>query len=625
MNRLKNSDSPYLLANATNPVAWYPWCEEAFEKAKKENKLIFLSIGYSTCHWCHVMEKESFKNKEIAEILNRYFVSIKVDKEEYPDIDKKYQKIYHIMHNRPGGWPLTVIMTPQGDVFYSAIYIPPHFSQFGSGLKEILLDIVNDWQIEPSKILKIAQNLKRYLVSKPSKKVEISKDVENDIKSFVKNLDFKYGGIKGTPKFPMESMLNLLIDVYQLSEDEEILEFLNVTFLNMAKGGIFDQVEGGFFRYSTDSKWEIPHFEKMLYNNANLPFEFLRMYEVTQNLFYKDVAFRSLDEMLKKYRDNNFLFFSASDADIDSKEGAYFVYDYEEAIEAFEEFDNKDELLEFFGVKKYGNFNGKNHLTIKSDKFPKNYKKALEKLQEIREKRNFPFIDTKKIVSWNSMIISTLFKAGCFKKEYKQEALKSLNTLLEIMYDDTLYHSYNKDLSKKTPSLLEDYAYLIRALIDAYETTFEKDYLQKAKLFLKEVEKFYKKKWYMNKTFTVEADFSDSAYASSLSVLAADYLRIGTILYDLDLYSKGEEIVKEGSFYIQNYAPYYPSLTKAYLMQKYGVFVVNMPKIECLGFYPYLERKESDEYELCSVRGCFCRGSLKDVKKTIKTIKELNL
>jgi len=312
-NNLKNSDSPYLLQHADNPVDWYPWEEEAFEKAKKENKLIFLSIGYSTCHWCHVMERESFENKEIADILNKYYVSIKVDREEMPDVDKYYQKVYQLMNKRSGGWPLTIIMTPDVKPFYAATYIPPHFSQFGPGLKEILLSIANDWKNNSKKIKEIAENFEEYFKANENRLLPKEKIDENIIEKIktaaINDIDMVNGGFKGAPKFPMESSLDLLIDIFVIDKDEEIKKRIDLTLEKMAKGGIFDQIEGGFYRYSTDSKWEVPHFEKMLYNNANLPIIYLRWYKVTKNSLFKEVAFRSLDEFIKRYRDYNNLFF----------------------------------------------------------------------------------------------------------------------------------------------------------------------------------------------------------------------------------------------------------------------------------------------------------------------------
>ena len=623
-NNLKYSDSPYLLQHKDNPVEWQIWSDKIFQKAKKENKLIFLSIGYSTCHWCHVMERESFENEKIAEILNKNFISIKVDKEEYPDIDKYYQNIYQIMHNRAGGWPLTIIMTPDKKVFYSATYIPPHVSQYGVGLEELLKSISNDWHTNPNKILNIANSLQEYLQNQTSKPiVKIDNNIINKLILRLDDFDKVNGGLKGSPKFPMESTLDVFLDIYLLTKNKEILKNIDFTLQKMAKGGIFDQIEGGFYRYSTDTKWLIPHFEKMLYNNANLSSLYLKAYKITKNELYKEVAFRTINEMLNRYRDKNGLFFSASNAESEGSEGRYFVYYYDEVLPKFEKFSNKNELLNYFGIKKYGEFNGKNNPIVNGDK-PNNYKKALEILQKIRNTKEFPFIDTKKLTSWNAMMIIALFEAGCYDKKYTNEAINTLDILLKEMYDTKLYHSYNKNKLAKTPALLEDYAYLIKSLISAYNHTFDEKYLQFAKKLSQEVDKFYNKEWYMNENNTIKADFSDSAYSSSLAVLANDFFDLATIDYNYDLWQKGVNIVKIGSFYINQYPAYYPTLTKAYLKTKYDEYIITSQDIIiCNNFnYPFIVFKKGESFELCTIKNCIKQTkNLKEIKFLLENIK----
>jgi len=609
-NHLVNSDSPYLLQHKDNPVDWYPWDKEAFEKAKKDNKLIFLSIGYSTCHWCHVMEKESFKNKDIAKVLNKYFISIKVDREEMPDIDKYYQKVYQLMNKRGGGWPLTIIMTPDKKPFYSATYIPPHYSQFGPGLKELLLSIAQDWQKNSNKIEKIAHNFEEYFnenENRPFVKEKLDKSIiENIIKQIAKEFDFQYGGIKGAPKFPLESTLDLMIDVYMLSKNENVKKAVDITLEKMAKGGIFDQIEGGFYRYSTDDKWKVPHFEKMLYNNANLPIVYLRWYKITKNKLYFEVAKRSIDEMIDKYRDKNGLFFSASNADSEGIEGKYFVYDYDEVKEAFANFENVDELMRYFGIEKYGNFNGRNNPIIYGEK-PENYKKALEILKGIRKKREFPFVDTKKITSWNAMMIKALFKISEFNEKYKKEAIKTLDMLLDEMYKkNKLYHSYNKNKNLKKEGLLEDYSYLISSLITAYEYTYCEKYLNFANKLIKEVKKFKNNDWYMNDKNSIKADFSDSAYASSFSVLANDFLDLGIMEFNLEYYNEAKEIIQNGSYYIKNYPLFYSQITKSFLKLEFGEYVIksSKPLYKKIFHYPYILWKKGEDFEICTIDRC---------------------
>jgi len=611
-NNLKNSDSPYLLQHANNPVNWYEYSNTAFDKAKKENKLIFLSIGYSTCHWCHVMARESFENEKIAKILNKNYISIKMDREEYPDIDKYYQHIYQVMHRRAGGWPLTIIMTPDKKVFYSATYIPPHYSQFGPGLEEILTAIAKDYHNNPQKILKIANNLEEYLKENNKPIIEKIDDdiVDKIIEMANKEFDNQYGGFKGSPKFPMESTLDLLFDV-ALLKDKTLLQKLDFTLTKMAKSGLFDQIEGGFYRYSIDNKFQIPHFEKMLYNNANIPALYIRMYQITKNPLYKEIIIKTINEMDNKYKDKNGLYFSASNAESEGIEGKYFVYTYDEVEKEFN-FKNKEELLNYFGIKKYGDFNGKNNPTINGNK-PKNYEKALQILKEIRAKREFPFIDTKKITSWNSMMIDTLFKASIINEKYKNEAIKTLNVLLDIMYkNDTLYHSYNKKEPK--PALLEDYAYLIKALITAYQYTFDEKYLNLANKLSKEVFIFKKDNWYMDKNHFVQADFSDSSYSSSLAILANDFIDLATITYNYELYQEAENIIKQASYYINKYPFYYPTITKAYLKTHYKEYVISCDKPFYIE-YPFIVFKKGKNYELCTTQKCLIQTkNLEEIK-----------
>ncbi|NPA27930.1 MAG: thioredoxin domain-containing protein, partial [Epsilonproteobacteria bacterium] len=359
-NRLENEESYYLKMHANNPVNWYPWSEEAFERAKKENKLIFLSIGYSTCHWCHVMEKESFENPEIAKLLNRDYIAIKVDKEERPDIDKFYQQLYRVMRNRSGGWPLTMILTPNKRPLFAATYIPAEDIYKRSGLKSILPLIAKEYKKNPQKfeevgegILELAKAINRV----SNKKEPISLDIINRVKlesSLV--FDKEYGGFGKGAKFPQEALLNLLLDIYQLKEDKEILQMVDKTLLAMAKGGLFDHIEGGFFRYSTQRDYSIPHFEKMLYSNGNLIELYSRAYLITSKPLYKKIVKETIEFIDKRFFYNG-LYFSASDADSNGKEGEYFLYDFKSVV---------DELVKR-GFKKEEAIEELNNLSITAD------------------------------------------------------------------------------------------------------------------------------------------------------------------------------------------------------------------------------------------------------------------
>jgi uncharacterized protein YyaL (SSP411 family) len=344
------------------------------------------------------------------------------------------------------------------------------------------------------------------------------------------------------------------------------------------------------------------------------------MYKITKNELFKEVANRSIDEMLNRYYKNS-LFYSASNADSEGVEGKYFVYSFDEVDKEFNSFENKNDLLRYFGIKKNGNFEGLNNPTIHSKK-PKNYNKALQKLKKIRSKREFPFIDTKKITSWNAMMIKTLFVASEFDNKYLTIAKRSLDKLIKTMYKDKLYHSFNKDENNKRLALLEDYAYLINTLIIAYEYTYEDKYLDFANKLIKEVFIFKSDKWYMNSEKTITADFSDSSYSSSLNVLANDFLDLALLNYDLNLKLEADNIIAQGSFYIKNYPLFYPTITKAALKDIVGEFVITSEKPLLENFaYPYVLWKKGENFEICTIEKCIKKSKkLEEIKKIINNL-----
>ena len=532
-NHLKNEHSPYLQQHADNPVDWYPWGEEAFKKAKKEHKPIFLSIGYSSCHWCHVMEHESFENKETAKILNKYFVSIKVDREERPDIDKHFQEVYQLMNGRPGGWPTSIFLTEERKPFYSATYIPPE-PRYGMMSFPTLLEVIAEkYKTEKHKLTEEAESVLRQI--NPDKdKIQATKLDHSIINRTIEHAgmlyDHRYGGFSKAPKFPQASLLDLLLDLYKLTGNKEALNMAAKQLSHMAKGGLRDLVDGGFCRYATDDIWLVPHFEKMTYDNAQLCAVYLKAYHVTGNSFYRDVAFETLDFMLEKMQQKH-LFYAASDADTEGQEGKYFVYTYEKALKSFTKAGIPKEaqasLAESLHITPEGNFEGKNIVRVDD---PANtgaipyYKEAIEALKQRRqEKRKYPFIDKKIIVSWNAMMITSLFKAARVDPKYLKPAMKSLEKLLETMYiNSQLFHSTLIGKTPKIHAFLEDYAYLGEALIEAYESTMDETYLIVAqKLTNAAIEKFYKNGiWKFSRgEFETEAEIYDSSYPSSLATM----------------------------------------------------------------------------------------------------------
>jgi len=542
INHLKNELSPYLQQHADNPVDWYPWGDEAFSKALKEHKPIFLSIGYSSCHWCHVMEHESFENEATAKILNKHFISIKVDREERPDIDRHFQEVYQLMNGRGGGWPTSIFLTEDLKPFYSATYIPPE-PKYGMMSFPSLLEVIADKYKNEKKLLtEKADEILRFLNPKEEKiqatKLDIS--ILTRIAEHAKELfDSEHGGFNKAPKFPQTSTLSLLLDVYKLTSDKATLNMALFTLSAMAKGGLRDLVEGGFSRYATDNAWLVPHFEKMTYDNALISDVYLQAYHASANNFYKDVAFETLDFMLDKMSDNS-LFYSASDADTDGEEGKYFVYTYDKALRSFEKAGIPKKahapLAKALHITKEGNFEGKNIVRVDDPTHPNipYYKEALEALAKRREKRTYPFIDKKVIVSWNAMMIQSLFKASRVEKKYLPLAIGSLDALLQSMYiNSELYHSTLLGKKPKIKAFLEDYAYLTEALIEAYKSTLNEVYLVTAqKLANNAIEKYFEKgKWKFSRgEFETDADIYDSSYPSSVATMISALYSISSLV-----------------------------------------------------------------------------------------------
>ena len=533
-NHLKNEHSPYLQQHADNPVNWYPWGEEAFSKARKEHKPIFLSIGYSSCHWCHVMEHESFEDPAIAKLLNTHFVSIKVDREERPDIDKHFQEVYQLMNGRPGGWPTSIFLTEDLKPFYAATYIPPE-PRYGMMSFPALLEVIaKKYKNEKGLLVSEAQKVLDHL-NRNEEKIQATR-LDNSIISRTiaqaKQLfDHKEGGFNTAPKFPQASTLDLLLDLYRLTGDKEVLNMVLLSLSSMAKGGLRDIIDGGFCRYSTDNHWLVPHFEKMTYDNALLSKVYLKAYHVTGNDFYKKIAFETLDFMLEKMSEAG-LFYAASDADSEGEEGKYFVYSYDKALKSFEKAgipaDAHKRLAKALHITKEGNFEGKNIIRVDdpaaTEEIPY-YTEAIEALRRRRQKRTYPFIDKKVIVSWNAMMIKALFAAGRVEKRYLKAAQDSLNALLESMYiHNQLFHSTLIGKKPKIRAFLEDYAYLGEALVEAYESTLDERYLVTAtKLANNAIEQYYAGgKWKFSRgEFETDAEIYDSSYPSSLGTMVS--------------------------------------------------------------------------------------------------------
>jgi uncharacterized protein YyaL (SSP411 family) len=634
-NHLKHEHSPYLQQHLHNPVNWYPWGEEAFQKAQKEHKPIFLSIGYSSCHWCHVMEEESFKDKKTARFLNEHFVSIKVDREERPDIDKHFQEVYQLMNGRPGGWPTSIFLTEDLKPFYSATYIPPEPRYGMMSFSTLLETIVQKYENAKPTLVEEAEKILKHL-NPDKEKIQATKLDSSIVSRSIEHAellyDHRFGGFSKAPKFPQGSLLDLLLDLYLLTENKVALTMVEKQLFHMAKGGLRDLVEGGFCRYSTDNEWLVPHFEKMTYDNAQLSALYLKAYHIMDNTFYKDVAFETIDFMLEKMQHKH-LFYSASDADTEGVEGKYFVYTYDKARKSFLKagIPEKalDALCQALHITPEGNFEGKNIIRVddpsKTDEIPY-YREAIKELRKRREeKRIYPFIDKKVITSWNAMMITALFKASRVDETYLKPALKSLEKLLESMYiHSQLFHSTLIGKRPKIHAFLEDYAYLCEALIEAYETTLDETHLIVAqKLANAAIEKYYAKGiWKFSRgEFETDADIHDSSYPSSLATMVGALHSISSLIDPVykKFVFKSLEI---HSYDVMRQPVSTPRLSKMVVRYLFDDIVIKAteerlkPHIQEADRLPYpfslFKTDTNDGFMLCNTSACF--GHEKDMK-----------
>jgi len=628
-NELQFSTSPYLLQHADNPVDWHEWSDDIFKEAKEKNKPIFLSIGYATCHWCHVMEKESFENKKIASLLNRNFISIKVDRERLPQLDMKYQKIYETFKGRRGGWPLSLFLTPEGEVFYITTYIPPKKRSYAEGM-DTLLPRLTKLYYNKDALTKEISRIKKS--TKRKKEVSRERITLNMLtQKFENEFDTIYGGFGRGKKFPEASKLALMLDVAQLGHNNGLREDAFLMFDAMALRGLYDHVDGGFFRYCVDAAWEIPHFEKMLYNQAELISLYTRAYVLSQKPLYKKVVLESVTMAAQRFERDG-LFWSASDADSKAEEGRYYTFTMQEISKALQNNPHKEEILSALDMFDNGNFHSKEHLNFFSERRPKGFEKFIQELRKIRKKRSFPFIDKKINTAWNAMMIEALFKASILDKTLQNRAEKSLNALQKRMFiHGELYH---QTLMGKLPTqkgLLEDYAYFIAALLSAYEVEYKSKYLDfAAYLLLEAKKKFYRDGlWYMSAAKSVRGDLRDKYYTSAEAKMVQNIIKLSLLKSSFSFESLAQKslntFLKELSLKKKVEAP---ALIRAYLMQKYGIVVLKSSqknlKRESLAIaklsYPYLVTKATyyDDYMLCSMRQCFAKAkSFENIAKSV--------
>lgn len=578
-NRLAAEKSPYLLQHAHNPVDWYPWGEEAFNKAKQDDKPIFLSIGYSTCHWCHVMERESFEDPQVAELMNEAFIPIKVDREERPDIDSIYMSVCQAVTGR-GGWPLSIIMTPDRKPFMAATYIPKE-SRYGmAGMLDLVPAVSSMWSKKREELLANADDI----VSAISGSMREStggpgldeNTLERAYQMLCNGFDPANAGFGTAPKFPTPHHLTFLLRYWKRSEEPMALEMVKGTLRAMRMGGIYDHVGFGFHRYSTDSRWLVPHFEKMLYDQALIAITLVETYQVTRDPLYRENAEEIFRYVLRDMRSSEGGFYSAEDADSEGEEGKFYLWTEEELAEVLGEVDAKL-IKEIFMTSPEGNFldeasrtrNGRNILHMRErqreiavrrgdnyEVLRRSYEDSRRKLFEYREKRVHPAKDDKIMTDWNGLMIVSLAKAARAFEEpaYAREAATTADFLLSRMLDPEgkLFHRFREG-EVAVEAFLDDYAFLIWGLTELYQATFDTEYLKNALYLNDQLLVRFRDNMHGGFFHTAEdseklilrsKEIYDGAIPSGNSVCALNLLQLGRMTGNIDLENKAYEIMQ---------------------------------------------------------------------------------
>lgn len=565
-NRLINEKSPYLLQHAHNPVDWYPWGKEAFEKAKKEDKPIFLSIGYSTCHWCHVMERESFEDEQVAELLNEYFVSIKVDREERPDLDNIYMTITQAMTGS-GGWPMNVFLTPDKKPIFAGTYFPKRSILDRVGIMDISYNINRAWKEKREDLIENSEDIIAKLSrinSNTNSEGDLSKEVlDKAFKEKSENFDRQYGGFGSSPKFPMGHNLMFLIRYYKENKNKEALEMIEQTLDSMYKGGIFDHIGFGFSRYSVDKKWLVPHFEKMLYDNAILAYAYLEGYQLTKKELYKEVAEKIFTYIIRDMTSEDGGFYSAEDADSEGVEGKFYVWSKRQVKELLGEAEG-ELVCNYFDITDQGNFEGENipnlikhdlALLEKSPDMTNRIHAYADMLFYKRETRIHPHKDDKILTSWNGLMIAALAFGGRIldKALFINVAKKSIDFIYDKLFEETRLLARYRDGEARYEGYLEDYAFLTWGLIEMYEATFEKKYLKKAKKLMDDTfELFWDDEnggFFINGHDSEELilrpkEIYDGAIPSGNSVAGFNMIKLSKMLEDESYMKKYEMMIK---------------------------------------------------------------------------------
>ncbi len=570
-NRLNNEKSPYLLQHKDNPVDWYPWCDEAFEKAAQEEKPVFLSIGYSSCHWCHVFAHESFEDKEIADILNKYFISVKVDREERPDIDSVYMSVCQAFTGS-GGWPTSIFMTADKKPFFAGTYFPKTSRGGMIGFKELLLSIQAKWDSDRNFLFRQADEIIEHLKKDTFFSENADKSlIEDAIKQFSVLYDEKYGGFGKAPKFPTPHNIIFLLSYYEQYKNPHCLAMAEHTLMQMYRGGIFDHIGYGFCRYSTDKKFLVPHFEKMLYDNALLIMAYCKAYAVTENRLYLEIAEKTAEYVTREMTSPEGGFYSAQDADSEGEEGKYYLLSPDEIIEQLGK--EQGELFNrHFDISVSGNFEGKNIPNLlQSSSVERSFEDCLPTLRDYRKNRYPLHLDDKILTVWNSLMIAALSELYLYSRNEKfLDAAKRADDFIRknLCEKETLFVSFREG-KRGVQGFIDDYAAYIFAQLHLYKATSDCGYIESAKLFSNKAVKDFADKhggFYLysedsEKLILRPKETYDGAIPSGNSMMAYNLVRLSVLTADDEF----TELAESQLNYIASDAFDYPAVHGMYL------------------------------------------------------------
>ncbi|WP_139458315.1 thioredoxin domain-containing protein [Bathymodiolus thermophilus thioautotrophic gill symbiont] len=570
-NHLILANSPYLLQHAHNPVNWYGFNDEAFKLAKQQNKLIFLSIGYATCHWCHVMEEESFEDLAVAKVLNKNFIAIKVDREVLPDVDSHFMGIAQLLTGS-GGWPLNVVLTPAGDGFFAGTYFPKNT------LITNLKHLQNIWQYKQNLITKTVASVKVALLEKTASATKLPQNLQSlAVQNLRQTFDEFDGGFGDAPKFPHEAQLLMLIDEQMRRPSDDKLSVITTTLDSMASGGIYDVVGGGFHRYATDNAWLFPHFEKMLYNQAQLALVYSKAYQLTRKPLYRRIAKQTLDYVIREMQNGGF--YSATDADSDGEEGLFFIWDIQELKAVlgadFVEFQRYFELSSATEFERHFVIHFKNINNIQAPDFIK-IDALLAKLYQVRQSREKPLLDNKILLSWNALLLKAFVVASKIDSKYLKVAQNLADFLLDNFYQQSLQRVQIEGQTSQQ-AIFEDYAYFVDGLIDLYDATGHQKYLITVqKLTDEAIHNFWDKKNFgfkisNNKRLNNNKEIYDGAIFNANGVAYGALNKLSARTQDKKYQQLAQQLLLSFSTKIHKKPSAYASIVKNYSNKQQGI------------------------------------------------------